>query len=123
MGSVRSQRFRSVIVAVFVLAFTLGATAQANPSAPGSTAPEGSAPHAQTLPGNGNAAPPDATTQEPAGQEPAGQQNATTVVDERRHLVPYLDRGAFSVFENGAPQAITSFRREDVPVAMGIVYR
>ena len=36
MGSVRSQRFRSVlIVAVFVLAFTLGATAQANPSAPG----------------------------------------------------------------------------------------
>jgi Ca-activated chloride channel family protein len=44
-----------------------------------------------------------------------------TVVDERRHLVPYLDRGAFSVFENGAPQAITSFRREDVPVAMGIV--
>ena len=105
MGSVRSQRFGSVlIVAVFVLAFTLGATAQANPSAPGSTAPEGSAPHAQTLPGNGNAAPPDATTQEPAGQEPAGQQNATqepasndsgrfvvlqaTVVDERRHLVP-----------------------------------
>jgi VWFA-related protein len=41
-----------------------------------------------------------------------------TVVDERRHLVPYLDRGAFSVFENGAPH---SFRREDVPVAMGIV--
>ena len=111
----------------------------------GSTAPEGSAPHAQRLPGNGNAAPPDATTQEPAGQEPAGQQNTTqepagndpgrfvfkkqvqeivlqaTVVDERRHLVRYLDRGAFSVFENGAPLAITSFRREDVPVAMGIV--
>lgn len=145
-GSVRSQRFRSgLVVAVFVLAFTLGATAQANPSAPRPTPPEGSAPHAQTLPGNGNAAPPDAATEEPAGQEPAGQQNPTqeppgndpgmfvfkkqleevvlhaTVVDERRHLVPYLDRGAFSVFENGAPQAITSFRREDIPVAMGIV--
>ena len=138
MGSVASQRFRSVlVVAVFVLAFTRGATAQANPSAPRSTPPEGSAPNAQTLP--------DASAQEPAGQESAGQQNATqelagndpgmfvfkkqveevvlhaTVVDERRHLVPSLDRGAFSVFENGAPQAITSFRREDVPVAMGIV--
>jgi len=138
MGSVASQRFRSVlVVAVFVLAFTRGATAQANPSAPRSTPPEGSAPNAQTLP--------DASAQQPAGQESAGQQNATqepagndpgmfvfkkqveevmlhaTVVDERRHLVPSLDRGAFSVFENGAPQAITSFRREDVPVAMGIV--
>jgi hypothetical protein len=30
--------------------------------------------------------------------------------------------GALSgVFENGAPRALTSFRREDVPVAMGIV--
>src|SRR5437660_12814034 len=79
MGSVASQRFRSgVVVAVFVLvlAFTLGASAQANPSAPRSTPPEGSAPNPQTLLGNGNAAPPDAATQEPAGQEPAGQQNA-----------------------------------------------
>jgi Ca-activated chloride channel family protein len=44
-----------------------------------------------------------------------------TVVDEQRHLVPALDRNAFAVFDNGTPQAITSFRREDVPVAMGIV--
>jgi Ca-activated chloride channel homolog len=44
-----------------------------------------------------------------------------TVVDEQRHLVPDLDRSAFSVFESGVPQAITSFHREDVPVAMGIV--
>lgn len=77
MGSVASQRFRSLVVAVFVVAFTLGASAQANPSAPGSTPPEGSAPNPQTLPGNGNAAPPDATTQGPTGQEPGGPQNAT----------------------------------------------
>lgn len=44
-----------------------------------------------------------------------------TVVDERRYLVPNLDRAAFSVFEDGVPQTITSFHREDVPVAMGIV--
>jgi Ca-activated chloride channel homolog len=44
-----------------------------------------------------------------------------TVVDEQRRLVTNLDRPAFTAFENGVPQATTSFRREDVPVAMGIV--
>jgi VWFA-related protein len=44
-----------------------------------------------------------------------------TVVDEQRHLVQNLDRTAFSVFESGVPQTITSFHRDDVPVAMGIV--
>jgi Ca-activated chloride channel family protein len=44
-----------------------------------------------------------------------------TVVDEQRHLVPNLDRGTFSVFEGGVPQPITSFHREDVPVALGIL--
>ena len=44
-----------------------------------------------------------------------------TVVDAQQHLVPNLDRSAFAVMENGAPQTITSFRREDVPVAIGIV--
>jgi len=44
-----------------------------------------------------------------------------TVVDGQRHLVPNLDRNTFSVFENGTPQVITAFHRDDVPVAMGIV--
>jgi Ca-activated chloride channel homolog len=44
-----------------------------------------------------------------------------TVVDEQQHLVTGLDRNAFSVFERGVPQTITSFRREDVPVEMGIL--
>lgn len=44
-----------------------------------------------------------------------------TVVDEQRHLVPNLDRNTFSVFESGTRQAITSFHRDDVPVAMGIL--
>jgi Ca-activated chloride channel family protein len=44
-----------------------------------------------------------------------------SVVDDNMHLVTGLDRGAFTVLEDGKPQTITSFRREDVPVAIGIV--
>lgn len=44
-----------------------------------------------------------------------------TVADGTGHLVTTLDRGAFSVYQNNQPEPITSFRREDVPVAMGIV--
>ena len=44
-----------------------------------------------------------------------------TVVDDKNHLVTDLDRNDFTVFEDGQPQKIISFRREDIPVAMGIV--
>jgi len=44
-----------------------------------------------------------------------------TVVDDKHHLVTDLDRNSFTVFEDGQPQKITAFRREDIPVAMGIV--
>ncbi|MBZ5687277.1 MAG: VWA domain-containing protein [Acidobacteriia bacterium] len=44
-----------------------------------------------------------------------------TVVDDYGKLVTSLDRNAFSVYQNGQPETITSFRREDVPVAIGIV--
>jgi VWFA-related protein len=44
-----------------------------------------------------------------------------TVYDEERRLVTGLDKSAFTVLENGAIQPITSFRQEDVPVAIGIV--
>lgn len=44
-----------------------------------------------------------------------------TVVDDHQHLVTSLPRTAFTVFENGQPQQITSFRNTDVPVAVGIV--
>jgi len=70
----------------------------------------------------------------PAGQEPdtsgggfvfrAQAQEVVlhaTVVDEKQRLITNLTRNAFQVFENGQPQPITSFRHEDVPVAMGIV--
>ena len=44
-----------------------------------------------------------------------------TVVDDKNHLITDLDRSNFSVFEDGQPQKLISFRREDIPVAMGIV--
>lgn len=44
-----------------------------------------------------------------------------TVVDEQRRPVTNLDRSAFTVFEDGVAQKTTSFHRDDVPVAMGIV--
>ena len=44
-----------------------------------------------------------------------------TVVDDKQHIVTDLDQKAFSVFEDGKPQTIISFRNEDFPVSMGIV--
>ncbi|HEV8524149.1 MAG TPA: VWA domain-containing protein [Terriglobales bacterium] len=44
-----------------------------------------------------------------------------TVIDQRQRLVTSLQRGDFQVYEDGQLQTITSFRREDIPVALGIV--
>ncbi|MCU1302400.1 MAG: von Willebrand factor, type [Candidatus Sulfotelmatobacter sp.] len=44
-----------------------------------------------------------------------------TVVDDKQRIVTDLDKNAFTIFEDGKPQAIVSFRHEDIPVAMGIV--
>jgi Ca-activated chloride channel homolog len=101
---------------------------QAQPNIPAQTAP-----------------PPSSTAAQPSAQQPSEPQPAAetpgagdqgmfvfkkqveevvlhaTVTDAQQHLVTGLDRGAFQVFERGVPQTITSFRREDVPVAIGIV--
>lgn len=44
-----------------------------------------------------------------------------TVVNKQNHLVTDLKQGAFQVYENNIIQPIKLFRREDVPVSMGIV--
>ena len=46
---------------------------------------------------------------------------SATVVDKSGHLVTNLAREAFTVFENGVPQVINSFKHEDVPVSMGLI--
>jgi VWFA-related protein len=45
----------------------------------------------------------------------------TTVMDKNGHLVTTLPREAFTVFENGVQQEIKQFKREDVPVSMGLI--
>src|SRR3954468_2569385 len=44
-----------------------------------------------------------------------------SVSDRKGKLLTNLDRGAFKVFENGEPQQVKVFRREDVPVSLGII--
>jgi len=44
-----------------------------------------------------------------------------TVVDQKQRLITDLPREAFTVFEDGVQQTVTSFRREDVPVSIGIL--
>jgi VWFA-related protein len=44
-----------------------------------------------------------------------------TVIDDKQHIVTNLTKDDFNVFEDGHLQTITSFRHEDIPVAMGIV--
>jgi Ca-activated chloride channel homolog len=94
------------------------------------------APAQQPSSGNNQIEPPAASpqTQNPQGSTGTDQEGTfvfkrqvqevvlhATVVDGTGRLESHLDRSAFSVFEDGKPQTITAFRREDVPVAIGIV--
>jgi VWFA-related protein len=45
----------------------------------------------------------------------------TTVIDKDGNLVTNLPRSAFRVYEDDVEQAINVFRREDVPVSVGLV--
>ena len=44
-----------------------------------------------------------------------------TVLDQKHHLVTDLGQRDFTVYEDGQPQQIKFFRREDVPVSIGIL--
>ena len=44
-----------------------------------------------------------------------------TVVDKTGHLVTNLPQNAFQVYENGVQQQVKLFRREDIPVSLGLV--
>src|SRR6476660_4785341 len=46
---------------------------------------------------------------------------SAVVLDSKRHLVTNLAATNFAVFEDNQPQKITFFRREDIPVSLGIV--
>ncbi len=44
-----------------------------------------------------------------------------SVTDKKGKLMTNLDKSAFRVYENGQPQEVKIFRREDVPVSLGII--
>lgn len=44
-----------------------------------------------------------------------------SVTDHRGKLLTNLNRDAFKVYENGQPQQVKIFRREDVPVSLGLI--
>lgn len=44
-----------------------------------------------------------------------------SVTDHKGKLVTNLGQNAFKIFENGQPQQVKIFRREDVPVSLGLV--
>lgn len=137
-ASSSASKVSTVLTLLLLLSIlSLGAFAQVPPTNSPLTPPVGNnqgAASQQASPEGGAA--PQTPAQEPISAEPGGGDQGSmfvfkkqveevflhaTVVDEQRRLVSDLDRGKFEVLDEGVPQAITSFRREDVPVAMGIV--
>jgi Ca-activated chloride channel family protein len=135
------RKYGSVMIAVaclFLALTSIGLKAQTSSSTPVPPAVTGAAQPAQS-PSAAPASQSEGTTGIPQAQpndQPTTDDQSgvfvfkkevqevalhATVVDDQRHLVTNLDRPAFTVFEDGVRQATTSFHRDDVPVAMGIV--
>jgi Ca-activated chloride channel homolog len=113
-----------LILVLFLLRCAVEAQNTAPPEAPPrSSQPASSQPQSAPTPQGG------AQGQEP-GVEPGGfvfhadvQEVLlhATVIDDKQRMVTNLDKNAFSVFEDGKPQVIKSFRHEDIPISLGIV--
>ena len=142
MRSAALRRNKSIFWSMLTTALTIAilvSCAFAQNSSPATSAPQaagngsttGQTPPSQSTPSQ--AAPEE---QQPAAQEPTANDQGSmfvfkkqveevvlhaTVFDQQQHLVTGLDQSDFTVLEEGKPQKITSFRREDVPVAIGIV--
>jgi Ca-activated chloride channel homolog len=138
-----ASRWSSRLLVGLILVIPI-ATAWAQNPAPSTPAPPpaatGGSATAPQMPSGSETSPtpaePASSEPQPAAEEPSANDQNTmfvfkkqveevvlhaTVLDEQRHLVPSLNQSAFAVLDNGTPQTITSFRREDVPVAIGIV--
>ncbi len=120
----RSSRVRLRLIPLFLFSLTVWAQNTTPPQAPPrSSQPAPSEPASETPP------PPATKGQEP-GVEPGGfvfhsevQEVVlhATVIDDKQRIITDLGQNAFTVFEDGKPQVIKSFRHEDIPISLGIV--
>jgi Ca-activated chloride channel homolog len=140
------RRRNNAILVFLLLASVFVASSHTGGPVASAQSPASAPPPSTPASPNGNAGQggsPPAPAKVPAGQDAAssGAQNSdssdsgvfvfrkqveevvlhATVIDNKQHIVTDLDKGAFTVFEDGHPQVITSFVHEDIPVAMCIV--
>jgi len=126
------RRRNNVFLLILFFLTTLSlANSQTQAGAPNQP-PSASAASAQSPANSPSASPPPATS---SAQNPDSSEGGVfvfrkqveevvlhaTVIDDKQRIVTTLDKGDFNVYEDGHPQTITSFRHEDIPVAMGIV--
>jgi VWFA-related protein len=129
-----------LLIAFFFFCIGTGAQNTTPPASnpPQTPADDASQPNPPAATGQITPLPPQAPDQKkPAPSQPPAQSNDSgvfvfktqveevvlhaTVVDDKQRMITGLERNAFTVFEDGKPQKITSFRHEDIPVSMGIV--
>jgi Ca-activated chloride channel homolog len=138
LASTLFSRWRGAALAGVCLSLSLMAVQVKGQNSPSSSNPDqsGATGAAQSVPAENPAAVPqsDGAQGQPTAQPDVDQSAVfvfkaqvrevilhATVVDEQRRLVTNLERASFTAYENGVQQAITSFHRDDVPVAMGII--
>ncbi len=127
----RNSRVALRLIALILLSIGVGAQNTPSPEAPPRSSQPASPPSSQPSALGRQSSPqaPPPTEQEP-GTEPGGfvfhadvQEVLlhATVIDDKQRMVTNLDKNAFTVFEDGKPQVIKSFRHEDIPISLGIV--
>src|SRR5713101_5954077 len=127
------MRVHSVLVVSLVIAVALvaGAVAQNSGSTPlvsPSVSPQQTTVASPTAPSTASS--PDPTSSQQPQAEAGGfvfrkevEEVAlrAIVVDQQNHLISRLNRDAFSIYEDGKLQKMTSFRQENAPLALGIL--
>jgi Ca-activated chloride channel homolog len=140
----RTDRSYLLLITVLLLGTWLAAQSSSSQSGGSTQNPPAQPPAGAVPPEAGRQEPssappapnqPGETAQAPQGESPETNKSGVyvfkkevdevtlhaTVVDDHNNLITGLTRNDFTVFEDGKPQRITSFRHEDIPVAMGIV--
>jgi VWFA-related protein len=114
------------VVVVLVMCASASFSQSPTPASPAADAPVSNNPPS-TQPPSSTASP--QSEQPPAVEDPnvfvfkkkVEEVVLHATVDQGGKPVSDLEATAFTLYDNGVPQKITSFRREDIPVALGIL--